>query len=87
VSVFIRFGLLEARNHHCRTTRAHVPPERQAVRKCVLSVRLSAGSLATRGRHMGGLQPHANEVLGRNSVSVLGHLLDQLRHFHSVVHL
>ena len=29
----------------------------------------------------------ANEVLGRNSVSVLGHLLDQLWHFHSVVHL
>jgi hypothetical protein len=33
------------------------------------------------------LQPHAIEVLGRNSVSVLGHLLDQLWHFHSVVHL
>src|SRR6516225_2312903 len=33
------------------------------------------------------LQPHAIEVLDRNSVSVLGHLLDQLWHFHSVVHL
>jgi hypothetical protein len=30
---------------------------------------------------------HAIEVLGCNSVSVLGHLLDQLWHLHSVVHL